>query len=505
METTTNNKKRPFNAMFPFMAIGSLIYAFFYTVFLYRNSSGITYPFFIGGTCLFFFFYLKKSGITAKKSTYFYMAALMLFGISTCMTDSSALLFFNKLGIFLLFFCMMLHCFYDDRKWDFAKYLGAICNLLFTSFAFILHPFFDFADYRRAGETENKETQKKNSTGAAVFCGILIALPLLFVILILLSSADAVFAQLFDTLLTTVFSLLDETNLFGLFSLFLFAFFASYCLMSRLKIKDIREEIKDMRTKNPVTAITFTAAVSLVYLIFCLIQIVYLFGGIGTLPEGYTYAGYARQGFFQLVFVCLINLFLVLICIRHFRKNNILKGLLSFISGCTYIMIASSVYRMLLYISAYQLTFLRVFVLWALFVIFLLMTGVTIMVYKESFPFFRYALITVTSLYLLFSFAHPDYWIAKYNLSQTNYAESDRNYLKRLSADAAPVIYSMAKTAGYEEEAWFEEYAFEIWHSNHYKKLTEKPGDGLSLRKWNLSRWIAEKYYHASSFHFSES
>ena len=48
------------NPLYPFMGIGSLIYALLYTFFLYKNTSGITYPFFVGGTCLFFFLYLRK-------------------------------------------------------------------------------------------------------------------------------------------------------------------------------------------------------------------------------------------------------------------------------------------------------------------------------------------------------------------------------------------------------------------------------------------------------------
>ena len=47
------HETKVFNPLFPFMGIGSLIYAFFYTFFLYKNSSGITYPLFVGGTCLF--------------------------------------------------------------------------------------------------------------------------------------------------------------------------------------------------------------------------------------------------------------------------------------------------------------------------------------------------------------------------------------------------------------------------------------------------------------------
>ena len=106
---TEGETRRKPNPLFPFMGIGSLIYAFFYTLFLYRNNSGLTYPFFVGGTCLFFFFYLKKCGLTAKKFTVFITVSLILLGISTCLTDSWILIFFNKTVIFCLFFYLMLH------------------------------------------------------------------------------------------------------------------------------------------------------------------------------------------------------------------------------------------------------------------------------------------------------------------------------------------------------------------------------------------------------------
>ena len=132
------HETKTFNPLFPFMGIGSLIYAFFYTFFLYKNSSGITYPFFVGGTCLFFFLYLKKSGLTAKKFSVFITVSLMLLGISTCLTDSRILLFFNKLGIFCLFFYLVLHNLYQDKNWGLPKYAGAITTVVFQASAIYL-------------------------------------------------------------------------------------------------------------------------------------------------------------------------------------------------------------------------------------------------------------------------------------------------------------------------------------------------------------------------------
>ncbi|MDE6965334.1 MAG: DUF4173 domain-containing protein, partial [Lachnospiraceae bacterium] len=461
-----------------------------------------------------------KSGITAKKLSVFLTVSLMALGIGTCTTTSYVLIFLNKLGIFFLFFYLMLHNLYNDKSWDLPKYLFSALNVSVMSIAFIFHPFIDLSDFLKE---KRKAANKPEGKGKYVFFGILIALPLLFVIVLLLYSADAVFSDIFDRLFTLDF---DFTHLFGIFTMFSFAFFASYSIMCRLSFRNLKEEMPDKRTGEPVMGITFTGLIALVYLVFCYIQIVYLFGGLGTLPSDYTYASYAREGFFQLVFVCLINLMLVLICMKRFRENKILKGILTFICACTYVMIASSTYRMLLYIQAYQLTFLRVFVLWALFVIFLLISGALVTVYRERFPFTGFCLISVTVLYIMFSFAHPDYWIAKYNLDHyrpgssgeengsqrdlpASYVDgnTDFYYLRNLSLDAAPVIFGKADEFGFGDNPkwWFTSYGASIvkasydFQTEELNKLWVEEGlclpKKMSPRKWNLSRWRAQNIY----------
>ena len=519
-----NAKKQKANPLFPFMAVGSLIYAFFYTLFLYRNNSGITYPFFVGGTCFFFFFYLKKCGLTAKKFTTFLTVSLVLLGISTCMTDSWVLIFFNKLGILCLFFYMALYCLYDDKTWGLGTYFCNILNVICTCIIYIFTPFSDFSLYRKEKRTEKKKADGK---GKYVLYGLLIALPLLLVILLLLGSADAVFGNLLENIFDFSFDRNWGEHVSGTIGLFLFAFFTPYCLINRFSNHDLQENLPDKRTAEPLIAITFTGILSFVYAVFCLIQIVYLFAGLGSLPENYTYASYAREGFFQLVFVCLINLSMILLCKKYFRESKVLKILLTFVCVCTYIMIASSAYRMILYISAYQLTFLRVFVLWALLVIFLLVSGALVLIYKDDFPLVKFYVVTITVLYLIFSFAHPDYWIAKYNLNHTFILEYDSaedsyyyaldknrdlNYLKRLSLDAAPVIYDkLSEIQIYEEgENWWLDEA-DWWYKSYSSNLIYESYDyaigypledyhyplKMSLRRFNFSRQTAYNAYTA--------
>lgn len=53
---------------FPFFGWASAVYALFYTFCLYKNASGITYPFFVAGTLAYFCLCTRKSGVPLKKT-----------------------------------------------------------------------------------------------------------------------------------------------------------------------------------------------------------------------------------------------------------------------------------------------------------------------------------------------------------------------------------------------------------------------------------------------------
>ncbi len=506
---------------FSLFGLNSIIYALFYTFCLYKNASGITYPFFTGGTLFYFFSSLKKLGISAKKDSVFYAAGIELLGISTFCTDNKNIIAMNKGGIFILFFILFIHNFYQDNLWDIFKYLQAVLQTVLGSFQAFISPITDFKLYRKAGKAKEKG---KISNASYILIGVLISLPLLTIVLSLLSSADLVFRSFIRDYI--FIDWLSE-NFIGLSFSILFSFFASYCILVSLEKRSVKEEVTDKRTGEPLVAVTFTAVLSFVYLLFSGIQILYLFAGNMQLPEQYTYAEYAREGFFQLLFVCLINLVLVLVCLSRFKESKALKTILTIISLCTYIMIASSAMRMLLYIQYYDLTFLRFFVLWALIVIFFLMTGILIHIYKKAFPLFKYCITTVTILYIAFSFSRPDYFIARYNIAQMLEKENttserpdyDTEYLRSLSADAAPAILN-AKTLsalldGPESSVrwtqnvkswkyanlsnfcfdtdqpitWMERYM----HYTHYDSIVVTEHEGSSWRTFNLSRYTMKR------------
>ena len=95
------------------------IYALFYTFCLYKNYSGVTFPFFAVGTLCFFLYYMKRQGLTIKRFSVLTAAVILALSINICLTDSIYLAVFDRCFIFLLFFTLFLnkrHAFLDLRQ-----------------------------------------------------------------------------------------------------------------------------------------------------------------------------------------------------------------------------------------------------------------------------------------------------------------------------------------------------------------------------------------------------
>lgn len=422
--------------VFAFMWLPTILYAVFYTFCLYNNFHSITMPLFAAGTVVYCAYALKCfrgcrfKELKLQKMSCFCAIGMFLLAVSTSMTGNGFVILMNNTGIFCLLVSMLLFEFCTTRGWTLSKGVASVGKAVIGAVSSIEDPFRDFACFR---------TRKKNHRTRQVeyvLIGIAIAFPILIVVMILLVHADAVFGDL----MLKIFHLdIAPEKVIGIVLTFVYAVFASYCGIRYLGKQSIEAASKDMRRWEPVIANTILALVSIVYLLFCFIQIFSLFLGQMQLPEGYTYAQYAREGFFQLLFVCLINVGLVLFMMGCFKENKIKKILLIVISACTYIMIASSAYRMCLYIREYHLTFLRVFVLWMLALIAVWLGGIIVQIYREGFPLFRYTIVIVTIFVFAFGIAKPDYWIAKYDVAHLTNPQ-DTYYLSGLSTDAAPAI-----------------------------------------------------------------
>jgi len=477
---------------FEFFGILSVIYACFFTFCLYKNMSGITIPLFTVGTLCYYYLCMKKLEVSKKKDGYFYEVAIILLGFATWITDDERVILMNFIGMFVLIVTFMMHQFFQDKEWDIPQYIATFCTTLIESMFHIAKPFEDLNHMIQSRE------KRKDGKMQYVFMGLLISVPFVIIILILLSSADLVFANSIDFLWRNI---VIPKNLIGIILMTILAFLSSYCFLAFLS-KDKIEIGKGKRKEGePIIAITFTTLIALIYIIFSGIQVFYLF--LGNIPRDYSYAQYAREGFFQLVAVCILNLALVLFCIYYFQDHKVLKMILTVISLCTYIMIASSAYRMILYISQYQLTFLRIFVLWSLVVIFMIMTGIIIFILKPKFPMLKYTIVTISALYIVFSFSHPDYLIAKYNYGQNNFSNENRldsNYLSELCGDAAPAILNY--TEQIKEETGLSLIKASTMDFRSYFSRVYNNGEDMNARTFNLSKYLGK---NAATEFFNEN
>lgn len=502
-----NLKEQKMVSEFPFFIWATLAYALFYVVCLYKNGAGITFPLFTAGTITYFILCMRKLNVAVKKYSIFYMVCIELLGLSTCLTDSWAIVLLNKCSIFFLIIVFLLHNFYENKNWNFLEHIKAYFLATIVPIIFIGKPFIQYLAYKK-NKVVNEENKIKSKI-LYVILGIVISIPLVIVVLFLLMSADAVFENVFDKMFENlnIFTLIGDGILSSI--LFVVVFFCAYMLLSFLSNYNVNGTKKETEGGEPIIAITVCAILSVIYVLFCGIQVVYLFIGSKasfTLPNGMTYAQYAREGFFQLLFVCIINLILVLVGIYLFRESKILKVFLCIITSCTYIMIASSAMRMLLYIQYKYLTFLRVFVLWALLVIALVMIGVMITIFKKDFNFFKYSTIVVTCLYLVLSFARVDYFVAKVNIDnmekETQYdffkgieVYDDYSYLfYNLSLDAAPAILA------YDDGSDPDEYWSYMDRRNQYINDILDETEDMGIRDFNISRGIAK--YKAMHTHY---
>ncbi len=181
------------------------------------------------------------------------------------------------------------------------------------------------------------------------------------------------------------------------------------------------------------------------YILYAVSQMNYFMGGfMGTLAEGYTYAEYARKGFFELCWVCVINLAVIAGIGFFARMTGSVKPLLLkiysiFLNFCSLFLAGTAIAKMFLYIKYYGMTRLRIYTTWFMF---LLIIGFVVLIIRQ----FRYSLnigkiayIVFTVMFGLLVFSRPDEWITKYNANQYlagNLNDFDEKVLNDMSSDA---------------------------------------------------------------------
>jgi hypothetical protein len=213
---------------------------------------------------------------------------------------------------------------------------------------------------------------------APVLRGALIAVPVMAGFALLLGSADAVFGRAIDDALRFPVDLEDVSNraLFSILAAVLVggpiaiavggskALIGSFATGTAAPGGAPPDGARPSGLRPYATeALVVLAAVDALFAAFAAVQIAFLFGGASTLSAiGMTYSDYARQGYFQLVFV--VGLAGLLLLGAHevaglTRRFLVLAVALLLLTG---LILASAAVRLALYQGAYGWTELRFFV-----------------------------------------------------------------------------------------------------------------------------------------------
>ncbi len=298
-----------------------------------------------------------------------------------------------------------------------------------------------------------KEAGRRSGTagkrGGAVLLGLIIALPLVAVMVFLLMRADAAFEGLMDMLPQASWREPIVSVITGGFAALLL-YTRGVALVQKEKPAAAAPGIHRM---NPLTVNTILGAVALVYVAYLVSQLAYFTGSFaGILPEGYTMAEYARRGFFEMAWLCAINLSIIWFAIGLVRKDPkaplTVRLLCLFIGLITVFLVVVSSSKMLMYIDSYGLTRLRL--LTEVIIVFLGLTTalVCLWLFVPKMPYMKAIVLLGLAMGAGVFWADVDTQVARYNV-QAYYSGAletvDVDYLSTLSSGAVPYLKQLAR------------------------------------------------------------
>jgi len=305
--------------------------------------------------------------------------------------------------------------------------------------------------------------KERRNSSRLVFAiiGVIVALPVIVAVLVLLMQADLNFNSWMSHFVQSLASInvwhFAWQFIFGApIAFYLFALLYGNAHKRRVDVISIERVAKAgvAVRKIPVSAVAAPMAIlCLMYMVFFAAMGSYLLSAMWhKLPEQFTYAEYARRGFFELAAVATINLvvigfaywFTVRSQLGYAKSLRILGGV---ISGLTLLLIVTDISKMLLYIDQFGLTRLRLYTLWfmaVMFIVFALLLARHIKQFKASAPV---VLVTLFAFLALF-WANTDGLIAQYDVNRVLNGTSstvDVDYLANTIGDAAvPALTNLA-------------------------------------------------------------
>lgn len=452
--TQTNEKEQNIYSkhdhIFAFLAIAM---GFMLVKLVITGGLGFGAAIFFTITSTYCLVYFKLSGIRLSKGDIVRFTMLYLSSLNFAIFDFSFLKFLNLLfaSMLLLYTCFCITR--PDREKE--KLPGDMNTAIFRM---------PVSKIGACGDVIGKsiEKTKAGSNVKYVVCGLLITIPLFIIVLSLLMSADIMFESIFDGLLESISrNAVSDILQFGFSIPLAFMLFSVlYSNKTRAEKDDIFPPVKSQGYIHPVMLYSAIMPIMLLYVVFFISQLGYFFSAFqSVLPQDYSYAEYARQGFFELCGVATINLFIIIVSHATVKKTDYkapkgLKILTAVLSVMTIMLIITALSKMIMYITNYGLSRLRFYTSWFMVLLLMLFAYIIVKQFKESFRMYFAIAATFSVMFLSLIYCNVDYITARVN-AQMYYSgytdEVDIHMLDSMSDAVVPVLEEL-RDNGYRPE-----------------------------------------------------
>jgi len=316
-----------------------------------------------------------------------------------------------------------------------------------------------------------------------VLAGLALTLPALWLATGVLMDADAVFALVAGNVLAWLERRFGQIFVRLLLSIFCVPFVFSALYLAAHTQKTPQEE-KSHSQLDATPAIILLSALDLLYAFFLAVQSAALFGGQTYLQRaGISFAEYARSGFFQLARLSGVNVGIVLTAVWLCRNNKRLRIFATALMGLTAVLLASAIWKMSLYVSAYGLSFKRLLTYWGMLMLAVLLVLTVRKIWRRDFRFFRAAAPAALVGWLLLNYCNANWIVAKYNIVQ-----AERGHLSQEAVNSLLYDVRGYDGLGVLSDA-LEETDILRWIRENAARDCE------SWTTWSVGAWMAAKGY----------
>lgn len=471
--------------------LGSFAFSIWHSILFWNKNFGISVMLFCIPISLFLIYVLNKQGKVKNKKACVLVIPIALLSFTYVLFCNEWFSLFNVIAILGLFALMSIWL--TDGKLKLKLLVSKIFSVLLGPIELFAESGKKIKSILKTEQTGKKQIVKKLGKS------LIIVIPIALIVLYLLMSADTVFADTFSWVSNYLEKLFTDYEIIYLvirigFILVLGIYFLSYIvnLIEEHTAYSVVEEVnqRKVRKVEPFTINVVVTVLNVIYLIFCIIQFVYLFTKTGVV-ENFDYAQYARQGFFQLMFVSFINFILLFISNKNTEKiSKYTKWMNILLATFTIIIIIASFFRMQLYQKEFGYTYLRVMVNFILITELLLLIPTIIYIINRKIHLLEVSFAIIIGMYIVMNYINLDYIIAKNNIDKyfenEEKNEIDVYYLKyNTGTDAIPELKRLLKAKDIEVSNNIKNYL------ENEKKLLDKTE--MSWQEYNFSKIKARR------------